>query len=238
MRTTTKNIFSSFIIVAALLISASAMANIIASDSFDYSNGTINGQNGGFGWNGSWGGNHNLENGVVKGSSTSFRNLQASISHTAGTRVYIKFDMAADSAPNNDFSGISFYNGGDEELFFGLSFATDVYGINWTSFYNGETGPAVTTNFDSLVGEVIFGSVNTVVNLFVNSGGQLTNPVDTFTADTSSLGGSWDRIRIAGNVQSMYDNLSISVVNAPSTLGIVLLSLVLLKCRRFSTHIS
>ncbi|MDT0594959.1 hypothetical protein [Glaciecola petra] len=238
MRITTKNIFSSFIIVASLLISASTMANIIASDSFDYSDGTINGQNGGFGWNGSWGGSHNLENGVVKGSSVSFRNLQTSISHKVGTRVYIEFDMAADSAPNNDFSGISFYNGGNEELFFGLSFATDVYGINWTGYYNGETGPAVTTRFDSLVGEVIFGSVDTIVNLFVNSGGQLTTPIDTFTADTSSLGGSWDRIRIAGNVQSMYDNLSISVVNAPSTIGILFLSLVLLNCRRCSTNIS
>lgn len=243
MKISCKSSLTGILLAGLCMASMPSMATVIASDSFDYENGALNGQNGGLGWGEAWNGNLNVENGQVitaeAGEQGSFRQLENSIAHEAGTSVLIAFDIAADSTLSNDFTGISFFNGDEEELFFGLTFNTNVYGINWTGIYNGDTGPAASTSINSLLGEIIFGDVDTIVNLFVNPDGGLTQAVDTFTFATDELGGSFDRIRIAGNVASTFDNLSISVVSqevsGPAVLSLFSLGLLFAGYRRL-TH--
>jgi hypothetical protein len=214
----------------AMLLCATANATLIASENFDYTDGGLNGENGGSGWASAWTGNRLVENGETVGNNlTSFRQLADTIAHNDGDRVYISFDISADFVPANDFSGVSFYNDSSEELFFGMTFNTDAYGINWSGLSNGENGPTPSSMLDRLVGEIIFGAVNTTVNLFVNPTSSLTTPVDTNTFATSTLGGSWNTVRIAGNVSNRVDNLSIGStlqdvmnVSAPTSVGLLI----------------
>jgi hypothetical protein len=216
-----------------VLSAAHSQALVIASEAFDYPDGSINGRNGGTGWGTPWSGLGIVSGGELSsdGNDQNFRTLSSVISHSPGTAIFLSFDMSADAGQNNDFAGISFFNGAQEEIFFGLSFNTNNFGINWSGFYNGDSGIAVNSTTRHLVAEILFGAATTTANLYIDPGAVLGTPDDTFTLGTATLGGSWDRVRVFGHppgVQSLFDNIVISVPE-PMTATLFLFGLGLIR---------
>lgn len=241
MRTITRNLSAGI----CLAVCCAAQAALIADEDFSYPDGALAGQSGGSGRGTAWTGPATVSGGVLNtgpAGSANFRGFSSNIPVTAGTAVYVRFDMSAGTAGAGDFAGFSFYSAAGEELFFGMTFNTDSYGINWPGRYNGNSGVSASALVASLVGEILFGAVSTTVNLYVNPGSALGTPNDTFTYATSDLGGSWDRARFASqSTQATFDNLVIGTTAAavraarvpePETHYLVGLALLGLACAR------
>jgi len=95
-------------VIGSVAISPAA---ILISDRFDYSDGSLNGQNGGTGFSGAWTSTVNVASGVVGGNAPSFR-LFSSPLGSSGT-LWVSFDWAYESAPtqNGAYGGLTFYAG-------------------------------------------------------------------------------------------------------------------------------
>ncbi|MEO8615904.1 MAG: putative Ig domain-containing protein [Luteolibacter sp.] len=122
-----------------------AVTQLIASDSFNYTAGTLSGRNGGTGWTAAWDAGQNETNVtgmtyasgsktlttiggrviIKQGSSyTNFRDLPAS--YSTGT-YWISFIAKSNSPGNNGYGGLSLFNGGTEQVFIGQRYN----GTNW-----------------------------------------------------------------------------------------------------------
>ena len=213
-----------------------AFATPIASDDFTYADGALAGNNGGSGWGGAW-----TDGGTVAGGSAAtagsdaFRTLATSITPTAGTSVYTSFFLGADSTSANDFAGLSFFSGGAERLFFGMTFDTNSYGINVTGKANTDSGVATTTAPRFLIGEVLFSGVSSfTTNLYLDTAANL---VSSYTGNFEGVGAAWDQIRIASGgstgTTATYDEIRIGTtlsdvtvpVPVPATLALLGLGL-------------
>jgi hypothetical protein len=191
-----------------------AMSAPVASDNFVYPDGVLAGNAGGSGWGGAWEGGGTVTGGVAGTSGASaFRSLSSTITPTAGEALYVSFRLGADSSGANDFAGLSFFSGGDERIFFGMTFNTDAYGINVTGFANTDSGVAVATARRLLIGEIMFsGPDSLTANLYLDSPGNL---VSTYTGSFLPGGSSWDRIRLSSfPSQATYSGVRIGTTLA------------------------
>jgi hypothetical protein len=208
-------------ICASLLASAAlSHAAIIVSEDFNYADGSLNGQNGGTGFSGSWSSTTNVTGGVAVGTEPSFRSF-STVFADSGT-IWISFDWGYSAKPSegNSYGGLTFYEGG-----FGPGTERFLIGNTWPGSghdlwqMNGNSSPTVELNYPVMqtgVAKITLGTgSNSTVELWVGPTG---SPVDVTgpamaTATGRDLAGV-DGIRINGhdfgfsNPQS-FDNLII-----------------------------
>jgi len=210
-------------ITASLLASAAlslSHAAIIVSEDFSYADGSLNGQNGGTGFSGSWSSTTNVTGGVSVGTEPSFRSF-STVFADSGT-IWISFDWGYSAKPSegNSYGGLTFYEGG-----FGPGTERFLIGNTWPGSghdlwqMNGNSSPTVELNYPVMqtgVAKITLGTgSNSTVELWVGPTG---SPVDVTgpamaTATGRDLAGV-DGIRINGhdfgfsNPQS-FDNLII-----------------------------
>jgi hypothetical protein len=101
---------------------ALSQAAVIIADDFSYTDGSLNGQNGGTGFSGAWSSNSNVSGGAaatVGANSTATRSFSSAFAST-GT-IWISFDWGYDSTPanGNSYGGLTFYTGGTENFLIG-----------------------------------------------------------------------------------------------------------------------
>lgn len=246
MKTITSKIYSWLTIcIVASTISLNCYATVLVSESFDYADGSLVGQNGGTGWDGAWTDSGNvLGNQAVPefNSANSFRQLENAIAHTDGTAIYLSFDINSIVNVTGAFAGLSFYSGISEEVFVGKTFFETSFGIEVTGV--GATSANSNDTIANMVVEILFGSVDTTFNLFVNPLNLMSDATFSVTTNTGVLGGSWDRIRLAsgGNadLQASFDNITIAtqkqdvIVPEPAVYGLFLIAcLALFKQKRY-----
>ena len=132
-------------VALALLATAggAARANLLFTETFQYTIGSnLSGQNGGTGFSTAWnGGNSTIVAGLSSGSSSavqigtqSLRSLSATAS-TSGTSTYVTYLMNASSFSGGNYTGLSLWNSGTEQMFLGIpwqafNFGFDAHGGN------------------------------------------------------------------------------------------------------------
>lgn len=116
----------------------SSRAALLFSETFQYTIGSnLAGQNGGTGFSTAWsGGNSTIVAGLTSGSGSavqvgtaSTRSMSATAS-TSGTSTYITYLMNASSFSGGNYTGLSLYNGGTEEMFLGIPWQTQNFGFD------------------------------------------------------------------------------------------------------------
>lgn len=126
-------------------VSGAARAELLFSETFQYPIGSnLAGQNGGTGFSAAWsGGNSTIVSGLggagsaVQIGTQSLRPLSAAAS-TTGTSTYFTYLMNASSFSGGHYTGISLWNNGTEQMFFGIpwdaqKFGFDAHGGNGTA---------------------------------------------------------------------------------------------------------
>ena len=110
----------------------------IFTETFQYPVGSnLAGKNGGTGFSGAWtGGNSTIVAGlggsgsaVQIGNVDSFRSLSTPM-NTGGTPLYFSYLMNASSFFGGNYTGISLYNGSNEEMFFGIPWQAHKLGFD------------------------------------------------------------------------------------------------------------
>ena len=208
-----------FATLTLLAVAAPAQAAILFGDSFDYTAGSaITSANGGTGFNGAYTGVGSITGpgqtyaGITSAGNTfstngsdggAFRLLTTPIGTDSGV-VFVRLLASNTSALAAQYAGLSFFNGGSEELFLGKPFNSASYGFD----VSGQTGGTVlssspiSANTTLLVYRLSFGTLNDKIDLFVNPGITLPGAPDaTFTtADNTAFPATFDRIRLqSGN---------------------------------------
>lgn len=224
--------------VAFAFTSGVATAAVVASETFNYANGALAGNNGGAGWSGGWTGGGSASSGVGSTSNASaFRDFSTAVVPTAGQSLYLGMHLGSTSDAAGDFAGLSFFNGANERLFFGMNFNANAYGINVTGIANVNSPVAASTAASYLLAEILFNTAtNITVNLFIDPIGPLGAANATYTG--AVLGGNWDRIRIASfgtpSTTATFDNIVIGTTLAdlrvpePSSIALTALALLAL----------
>jgi hypothetical protein len=254
--------------LAGLLIAASASAASIFSETFDYSTGSsLAGQNGGAGFSGAWsGGNSTIVSGlngaataVQVGSDSSSRTLASTVS-TASGDIYIAYQMNVSSFFGGDYTGMSLYNGGTEEFFFGIPWQARNFGFD--AHAGNGAADIKTIDFSPLEAStylVVLGLLDSVtpgkvdIKLWATSNlGSSVSSLVTGSANAQLLAVKNDfditSIRLAGNYSgnlklgglgsastaAQAANLSQPAIPEPSTYGITLggLALAIVAFRR------
>lgn len=129
-----------FLTVSAIVITCIGAANaaLIFSENFNYTIGSnLAGQNGGSGFSGAWSGGSSTivaglggtGNAVQIGSSVAARSLSSTFS-TSGNTFYISYLMNVSNFSGGNYTGISLWNGGSEEMFFGIPWQTANFGFD------------------------------------------------------------------------------------------------------------
>jgi hypothetical protein len=114
-------------------------AALLFSETFQYPiSSNLAGQNGGTGFSVAWsGGNSTIVAGLSSGSgsavqigsSASSRQMTSTAS-TSGTSTYITYLMNASNFSGGNYTGLSLYNGGTEEMFMGIPWQTQTFGFD------------------------------------------------------------------------------------------------------------
>ncbi len=196
-------------LVANFLIQ-SASAAVIGTDSFDYPDGTINGQTGGAGWNVSggtadWSGSGSVVSGtfVIGGGNNGFREYGGDEGASAipGTgQAFFRIQVTT-GVDQPDYFGLSSFDFGNERVFFGRTYQNN-FGIDVSGSGAFPTGtlPAPNTTY-TITGVIDF--TNDKVAFFLDPDGSDfynasngTNSADVETAYTSNNFSS--RIRLQG----------------------------------------
>ena len=139
-RHSTTNLGHAFMLAcASLAYAASAsQAGLLFTETFQYPIGSnLASQNGGSGFSGAWsGGNSTIVSGLASGlgtavqiGTTSTRQMAATAS-TSGTSTYITYLMNASSFTGGNYTGLSLFNGGTEEMFMGIPWQTQKFGFD------------------------------------------------------------------------------------------------------------
>ena len=134
-----RSLFSAAVF-AAVSVSALSPAHsaLLFTENFNYTVGSnLAGQNGGSGFSGAWsGGNSTIVaglggtgNAVQIGSSIASRSLSSTFS-TSGNTFYISYLMNVSNFSGGNYTGISLWNGGSEEMFFGIPYGTGNFGFD------------------------------------------------------------------------------------------------------------
>ena len=139
---TRRNAIGGFVVtvfvIAATLLAAPATAATIFTETFNYTVGTnLAGQNGGSGFSGAWSGGDSTivaglggtGNAVQIGSSIASRPLSATTS-TSGTSIYLTYIMNSSNFSGGNYTGISLWNGGTEEMFLGIPYQAQKFGFD------------------------------------------------------------------------------------------------------------
>jgi hypothetical protein len=134
-----RTLFSAAVFAAATLCAlSSAHSALLFTENFNYLVGTnLAGQNGGSGFSEAWsGGNSTIVaglggtgNAVQIGSSIASRSLSSTFS-TSGNTFYISYLMNVSNFSGGNYTGISLWNGGSEEMFFGIPYGTGNFGFD------------------------------------------------------------------------------------------------------------
>ncbi|NDC53670.1 MAG: hypothetical protein EBZ74_05110 [Planctomycetia bacterium] len=129
------------VVVAACAIvftvNGPAPAGIVFTETFQYPIGSnLAGQNGGTGFSGAWsGGDSTIVAGIggagtaVQVGTQSSRSLNATVG-TSGTSTYFTYLMSASSFSGGNYTGISLWNGGTENMFFGIPWNAQKFGFD------------------------------------------------------------------------------------------------------------
>jgi hypothetical protein len=118
-------------------VTGAARADLVFTETFQYPIGSnLAGQNGGTGFSGAWsGGDSTIVSGLGGGGSAvqigtaSQRSLSTTAS-TSGTSTYFTYLMNASSFTGGNYTGISLWNNGTEEMFFGLPWQAYKFGFD------------------------------------------------------------------------------------------------------------
>ena len=134
-----RSLLSAALFAAATLFALSpAHSALLFTENFNYPiSSNLAGQNGGSGFSGAWsGGNSTIVaglggtgNAVQIGSSIASRSLSSTFS-TSGNTFYISYLMNVSNFSGGNYTGISLWNGGSEEMFFGIPYGTGNFGFD------------------------------------------------------------------------------------------------------------
>jgi hypothetical protein len=194
----------------------------IASESFDYTNGSkLAGLNGGSGWSNAWSA---TDNGTGTGPTITSPGMSSATVQTSGLKttvpstnvgafrtpssspdvdgntVYISFLVQNTSGQNVGYTGLSLFNSGNEVLFLGKPNGASTWGIDPKGAPAGTALSNYSTlNASLLVYRIDFGAGTTPgnerVRLYVNpSGSAEPSTFDAMVADKGNF--TWDRIRL------------------------------------------
>ena len=115
-----------------------AHSALLFTENFNYTIGSnLAGQNGGSGFSGAWtGGNSTIVGGlggtgnaVQIGSSIATRSLSSTFG-TSGNTFYISYLMNSSNFSGGNYTGISLWDGGTEQMFFGIPYGTGNFGFD------------------------------------------------------------------------------------------------------------
>ena len=115
-----------------------AHSALLFTENFNYTIGSnLAGQSGGSGFSGAWtGGNSTIVGGlggtgnaVQIGSSIATRSLSSTFS-TSGNTFYISYLMNSSNFSGGNYTGISLWDGGTEQVFFGIPWQTQKFGFD------------------------------------------------------------------------------------------------------------
>ena len=136
---------TSRIVLATTLFAAASFSALLPAHSallftenFNYTIGSnLAGQNGGSGFSGAWtGGDSTIVaglggtgNAVQIGSSIASRSLSSTFS-TSGNTFYISYLMNSSNFSGGNYTGISLWDGGTEQVFFGIPWQTQNFGFD------------------------------------------------------------------------------------------------------------
>ena len=222
MKTTT------LVLASIAMFATLSQAIVLVSEDFGYSDGGLNGLNGGTGFSGAWTSTTNVTSGVATGNDVSTRNLTTTIG-SSGT-LWLSFDWGFSTAPTpgGSYGGLTFYVGGTEKFLIGNTFpasGSDVWRMNdgaIGSFISANTTVQNSLVMKTGVARITLGvGAASTVDLWVGATG---SPVDVSgapmaTSTNQELDGV-NRIRINGqdfgngaNSQS-FDNLLIGTTMA------------------------
>jgi len=124
--------------LTAVLVTSPAHSALLFTENFNYTVGSnLAGQNGGSGFSGAWsGGNSTIVaglggtgNAVQIGSSSATRSLSSTFS-TSGNTFYVSYLMNSSNFSGGNYTGISLWDGGTEQVFFGIPWQTQKFGFD------------------------------------------------------------------------------------------------------------
>lgn len=125
--------------LATLLVTSPAHSALLFTENFNYTVGSnLAGQGGATnGFSGAWsGGNSTIVaglggtgNAVQIGSSIATRSLSSTFS-TSGNTFYISYLMNSSNFSGGNYTGISLWDGGTEQVFFGIPWQTQTFGFD------------------------------------------------------------------------------------------------------------
>ena len=200
MKTTT------LVLASIAMFATLSQAIVLVSEDFGYSDGALNGQNGGTGFSGAWTSNTNVTGGVATGNNVSTRNLAAPAPST-GT-LWLSFDWGFSAQPTggNSYGGLTFFAGSTERFLIGNTFPFVTGGYDLWQMNNvapGLSAQTSVTNYPVMktgVARITLGvGATSTVDLWVGPTG---SPVDVTgapmaTSTNRDLAGI-DSIRING----------------------------------------
>ena len=213
-----KSIIIPFIALAALSLALeSVRAQIIASDDFSYSDGNLNGDNGGTGWAGPWVGNTYGTPTVAGGQAvinSSGMDAHRVVSVFQGSNrvswlhfAAQQFTTASTGGTNNTFGGLDIYKGGTELGLIGKAWPGP---YRWTlaTIGNTQVSTQSTLSASVLYACITTSTTNTMtMDLWINP----ANPsaIDTVKPDATRTfaGSGWDSIYLrAGSGESVSES--------------------------------
>ena len=115
-----------------------AHSALLFTENFNYTIGSnLAGQNGGSGFSGAWsdgdstivGGLGGTGNAVQIGSSIATRSLSSTFG-TSGNTFYISYLMNSSNFSGGNYTGISLWDGGTEQMFFGIPWQAQKFGFD------------------------------------------------------------------------------------------------------------
>ena len=213
-----------------------AKATSVFTETFNYTVGSgLAGQNGGSGFSGAWsGGDSTIVAGIggsgtalQVGSSIASRPLLSTKS-TTGTSIYLTYIMSSSNFFGGDFTGISLWQGGSENMFLGIPWQTRSFGFD--AHGGNGTADIKTVNFTPVANTsylVAFGFLPSAtsgkVDIKLWATSDLTVSASTLLAGTPNaqlLGSrnnfSFDTVKVAGNYVGALKLSGLSMADTPA----------------------
>jgi hypothetical protein len=215
------------IIVLCLMAQHVLQAAVVAQDDFEV-DGPLNGQSGGTGFRDAWsGGEYRISNGVVSGAGEAFRTLEAPLASSGTLWVSFRYGVDVDQ---EDYGGLSFFEGTTERLIIGDTFGQDVWGMDSKRSKNSKVHSSISTlGMKTCVAKITLGAGSSSrVDLWVGTSADSQVDISRtpdLSMDGVSLSGV-DRLRIGAELNTKFGGLilkdSPEEVSPPTTLGLII----------------